>query len=193
MPQGLTSGTTPVKLSGSFDIDVDFENVPNDLMDAIKRTKSHLKTDTFERLVVGRGATDAQAIAHASSIKSLVLSLNQGTKVRPVADEVNTVAIDARDESYILTVPSDGSTAKLVANSTLGLFRGLTTFDTMWFHHEDDKYILNAPLKITDAPAFVSTKNLLFHCRSSDTAVSLSHTAGFRLTRLGTCEFEIFL
>ncbi|TCD63749.1 N-acetyl-glucosamine-6-phosphate deacetylase [Steccherinum ochraceum] len=154
IPRGLSNGTTPLKLSSSFDIQASFKNVPSDLQDAIQRTKSHLKTDTFERLVVGRGSVDAQAIAHANSLKTLVLSLNHGAAVRPIAVEVNTVAIDARDESYSLSIPSHSAQATLVANSTLGLFRGLTTFDTMWYHNGGDKYILNAPVTITDSPAF---------------------------------------
>lgn len=163
MPRELSNGTTPLKLSSSFDIQAFFKNIPSDLQDAIQRTKSHLKTDMFERLVVGRGSVDAQAITHANSLKALLLSLNHGVTVRPIAVEVNTVAIDARDESYSLTIPSHGTQATLIANSTLGLLRGLTTFDTMWYHSGGDKYILNAPVTITDSPAFVST---IFHVRA---------------------------
>lgn len=178
MPRGLTTGANPVKLSNSFAIHVDFKNVPQDLQDAVQRTKSHLTTDAFERLVIGRGATDADVIAKAKSLKTLVLTLNPHASVRPIAVEVNTVVIDARDESYILTVPSDGSEAKVVANSTLGLFRGLTTFDTMWYHQGGSKYILNAPLTVTDSPAFVSTLTLL-RCQPYNELIYVKPYRGF--------------
>ncbi|KAH8100074.1 N-acetylhexosaminidase [Cristinia sonorae] len=154
IPRGLSAGTATVKLSSSFDIHVAFNNVPADLDDAIHRIKTHLKTDTFERLVVGRGSADANSVHRAFSIKDLTLSLTQNVTIRPVAVEVNTVGIEDRDESYILTIPAKGTQATLVANSTLGLFRGLSTFDFMWYHFDGEKYILNAPLRITDSPAF---------------------------------------
>ncbi|THH31445.1 hypothetical protein EUX98_g2743 [Antrodiella citrinella] len=153
IPTGLTEGLKPVKLSGSFNVSLDIENAPTDLVDAVQRTISHLKTDTFERLVIGRGAADADAISDAPTFDALVVSLTPGAAVRPIAQEA-TVGIDGRDESYSLIIPSDGSDATLVANSTLGLFRGLTTFDMLWYHNEGAKYILNAPLTVTDSPAF---------------------------------------
>lgn len=155
MPRGLTSGTTPVKLSGSFNVHLNIHHAPNDLQDAVQRVKSHLKTDTFERLVVGRGKTDADAVKKAHVIKTLTMSLTKGAAVRSIATEVNTVGIDGRDESYSLVIPTDSSEATLTANSTLGLFRGITSFDVMWYRYQKDKYILNGPLTITDSPAFV--------------------------------------
>jgi len=53
-----------------------------------------------------------------------------------------------------LTIPDDGSGALIVANSSLGLFRGLTTFDQMWYHSTAGKYILDAPVDIFDNAAF---------------------------------------
>jgi hexosaminidase len=53
-----------------------------------------------------------------------------------------------------LTVPADGSAATLKANSTLGLFRGLTTFGQLWYDLDNMTYTIEAPISITDAPAY---------------------------------------
>jgi hexosaminidase len=63
----------------------------------------------------------------------------------------------ARSEGYSLHVPIDGSSAVLTANSTLGLFRGLTTFEQLWYDLEGVAYSYQAPVVIVDDyPAYVS-------------------------------------
>ena len=62
--------------------------------------------------------------------------------------------LGSRDESYTLSVPADGRPATLSANTTLGLLRGLSTFQQLWFAHGSETYMLGAPLSIADAPAF---------------------------------------
>jgi hexosaminidase len=73
--------------------------------------------------------------------------------VRSISDEATDV-LESRDEAYTLTVPSDGSVATLEANSTLGLFRGLTTFGQLWYEYDGVTYTLEAPIQIHDAPAY---------------------------------------
>jgi hypothetical protein len=63
--------------------------------------------------------------------------------------------LGTRDEAYTLNIPSDGSPATLSANSTLGLFRGLTTFSQIWYTHGSSIYTVEAPISISDSPAFV--------------------------------------
>ena len=58
-------------------------------------------------------------------------------------------------------MPADGSSAILIANSTLGLFRGLTTFEQLWYYFDGDIYTLEAPVQISDAPAYVRSIPLL--------------------------------
>jgi hexosaminidase len=67
----------------------------------------------------------------------------------------------SRSESYVLSVPGDGSPAVLIANSTLGLFRGLTTFGQLWYYFSGNIYTMEAPVQITDAPAYVCPIPLL--------------------------------
>ncbi|CAL1699853.1 unnamed protein product [Somion occarium] len=127
-------------------------STPQDLLDAVARSESGLKSDSFERLVVGRGSADSTAVHRALSLDALVLSLDSGRLIRSVADEA-TVSIASRSESYTLSIPARGQ-ARLVANSTLGLFRGLATFEQLWYTLDGDKYLLNAPIEIADEPAF---------------------------------------
>lgn len=153
IPPHMTTGTTPLKLSPTFSITTSVTDLPRGLLAAINDTTTRSKTDIFQRLVVGRGAVDAKNIQRAPQLRQLELSLTGS--VRSVADE-STVSLTARSEEYTLSVPADGSDARLVANSTLGLFRGLTTFSQLWYAYGDEKYMLQAPVEIEDGPAFVS-------------------------------------
>lgn len=155
IPRSLETGTTLLKLASNFDVKVHIQNPPQDLLDAVSRTKGYIQTDKLGRLVVGRGANDSTALQHAKSLPGLSLSLPSGATVRPIAEEA-VRAIDSRVEGYTLVVPSDGSSAVLTANSTLGLFRGLTTFEQLWYDLGGVTYTYEAPLKIeNDAPAYV--------------------------------------
>ena len=137
-------------LSPAFKIDVNGP-YPEDLESAVARTLQYIQTDKHERLVVGRGSVDVATIESAKQLPSLVVT----------SKDANTIAIEAiaplgtRDESYTLNIPSDGSPATLSANSTLGLFRGLTTFSQIWYTHNSSIYTVEAPISISDSPAFV--------------------------------------
>ncbi|KAH7928429.1 glycoside hydrolase family 20 protein [Leucogyrophana mollusca] len=63
-------------------------------------------------------------------------------------------ALESRNEAYSLSVPSDGSAATLKANSTLGLFRGLTTFSQLWYEYDGAIYTPEAPIDISDWPVY---------------------------------------
>lgn len=156
IPRSLQTGTSFVKLASSFDIVLDgISSPPGDLTDAIARTKSHLTDDKLERLVVGRGAADQSDVAKASSLSALKLSLTDSTSVNSIMDEA-IKPIGTRAEAYSLSVPADGGSATISANSTLGLFRGLTTFEQLfYFDGKDAVYTYQAPVTITDSPAYV--------------------------------------
>ncbi|QRW20165.1 beta-hexosaminidase [Rhizoctonia solani] len=134
-PAQLSTGTTTLRLSPSFDIKLP-DGAPSDLKDAVDRAKAELKGDKLERLVVGRGSGDASRIKSAQ-----------------IQDEAIT-ALGTRDEAYTLSVPADGNAAVISANSTLGLFRGLTTFTQMWYTYDSYTYTAEAPYAITDKPAY---------------------------------------
>lgn len=158
LPQNLTEGTTALRLSPGFHITLGSNigwNAPLDLYDAIGRTQAHLFTDNLGRLVVGRGASDADSLKSAASLSELQLSLGSGAQVNTITTESQKPPTE-RDEAYTLTVPSDGSRATITANSTLGLYRGLTTFQQLWYEYQGTVYAINAPVQIQDKPAYVS-------------------------------------
>ncbi|KAI0629989.1 N-acetylhexosaminidase [Trametes polyzona] len=153
LPRSLETGTTPLRIAPNFDILVDLAHTPTDLRDAVSRTKSFVRNDKLGRLVPDRGASDQNAIQRAKSLGALHLSLSHGSPVRSIADEAR-LAIGARSEEYQLHVPADGSPATLVANSTLGLLRGLTTFEQLWYEQSGQIYTMETPVTIVDSPAY---------------------------------------
>ncbi|KAI0671138.1 N-acetylhexosaminidase [Trametes maxima] len=153
LPRSLQTGTSTLRLAPNFGIDIDDAHAPADLKEAISRTKAFLKSDKLGRLVVGRGAEDSDALQRAKSLETLKLSLAHGAPARSITDEAR-LAIGTRREEYELHVPVDGSAATLIANSTLGLFRGLTTFEQLWYEWAGQIYTVEAPISISDSPAY---------------------------------------
>ncbi|OCH86979.1 N-acetylhexosaminidase, partial [Obba rivulosa] len=153
IPRSLTTGSSAVKLSKTFAIHVDIAHPPQDLLDAVARSTSRLQTDKFQRLVLGGVSQDITAVHTAHEIKSLILALTASAPVRNLSEEA-TMAINSRSESYTLSLPTHQAQAILTANSTLGLFRGLATFEQLWYDLDGTKYLLNGPLEIADEPAF---------------------------------------
>ena len=158
MPRDLETGTALLKLSSKFDIKVsDIPKPPQDLLDAISRTMSHLHSDQLQRLIVGRGANDSAALPHAPSLAQLTVTLTPNSPpIQSIMKEA-TKEITKRSESYSLTIPdTHHGVATLTANSSLGLLRGLTTFEQLWYQVSGTVYSYQAPVKITnDSPAFV--------------------------------------
>lgn len=153
LPASYSNGTTALVLSPSFDVDIStITSPPKDLIDAISRTKKRLVEDKLERLVPDHGASDLAILKDASSLESLILTLPGDPT--PIS-EVATAELGKRDEAYSLTVPSDGSPATISAATTLGLFRGLTTFEQLWYTRDKLIYTLEAPYNIEDAPRYV--------------------------------------
>jgi hexosaminidase len=155
VPQHYTTGSTPLRLSPSFSIKLSgVQDAPKDLVDAVTRTTAYLRTDKLQALVPDRGASSAKVIRGGKALSSLTLFLSTKGKVRSISDEAID-AVESRVEGYTLTIPADGSGAVLKANSTLGLFRGLTTFGQLWYDWDGTTYSLEAPFDIVDAPAYV--------------------------------------
>ncbi|KAF5367788.1 hypothetical protein D9615_010509 [Tricholomella constricta] len=75
IPRNLQTGTTLVKLASTFNIKVDIDNPPQDLLDAVSQANTYIQTDKLQRLVVGRGANDSAALGQAPTLPGLTLSL----------------------------------------------------------------------------------------------------------------------
>ncbi|KAF7357419.1 Beta-hexosaminidase [Mycena sanguinolenta] len=156
IPRTLKTGTDFVVLSPQFTVTVNVPNPPQDLLDAVVQTKTFLATDKLQRLVVGRGSSDAGALQTAKALPSLTLTL-QNTATHPVLPIASEAVKDitTRSEGYTLSIPSDGTAAVLSANSTLGLFRGLTTFSQFWYDYNNVTYTNVGPVSIlNDIPAY---------------------------------------
>lgn len=157
IPRTLQTGTTLLQLSPTFDITINVNNLPQDLLNAVSRTRGFIQNDKLQRLVVGRGANDSTALSNAPKLAALTISLTNGATVRSISQEA-IQPLGQRSEGYSLSVPSNGSAAVLTANSTLGLFRGLTTFEQLWYDLGGVVYTYQAPVVISnDTPAYVST------------------------------------
>lgn len=185
-PQNLQTGSSALRLDHSFTIDVAVPNAPQDLLDAAQRTQALIFSDQLGRLVLGRGEGDLPAVQAAKSLSTLKLCLSAPGTPDPIAKEA-TLPLGSRDEAYSLVVPDDGSEAVLSANSTLGLFRGLTTFGQMWYTASGIVYTLGAPVNIQDWPAYVR----VFFSKPASSALLIfdlfSRIAGSYWTRRGTC------
>ena len=161
LPTSLKTGSTGLRLASNFHIHLSVQHAPEDLQAAVKRTQGYLKTDKLERLVIGRGESDSSTIRNAKQLSSLAVSLTSTNgAVRSISDEAMD-ELENRDEAYSLTVPGDGSAATLKANSTLGLFRGLTTFGQLWYEFDGTTYTLEAPIQISDAPTYVRSNTVV--------------------------------
>ena len=174
LPHSITTGSTGLVLSPSFKIKVNGP-YPEDLESAVVRTLNYIQTDKHERLVVGRGSVDVATIQSAKQLNSLVVTSNDWNTI---ATEART-PLDTRDESYTLNIPSDGSPATLSASSTLGLFRGLTTFSQIWYTYNTTIYTIEAPISISDSPAFV--RRFLFRSSLSVDVISVTALPRFHV------------
>ena len=185
-PRTLSTGDSALTISDGFSIDTTaINNPPRDLKDAASRTRRYMQEDKLGRLVVGRGPGAGVSLDNAPKLKRLSLRLNHinGTaptvnlllndeydipdterfpmgekaqaRVQSIAD-ITALPVEQRDESYRLKIPNDGSDAVLLANTTLGLLRGLTTFSQMWYQHERWVYTVEAPFDIVDEPYYVN-------------------------------------
>ena len=152
-PRNISTGSDALRLDPGFTITVAVPNPPSDLLAAASRTRALLFTDNLGHLVVGRGAEDLPVVRPAAALSKLTLRLGSSDS-QPIAMEA-TLPLGSRDEAYSLVVPADGSPALLSANSTLGLFRGLTTFSQLWYTANGTVYTLGVPVAIQDSPAYV--------------------------------------
>jgi hexosaminidase len=170
-PASFTNGTSYLKLSSSFSISYAgslASGAPSDLKSAVSTTISFLKNDNLQRLILGQGATDVPFFAKAKTLSKLTLSLNGKSKGSiPSISQNAILPLASRDESYTLKVPADGSAATITANTTVGLYRGLTTFTQLWYTFDKTIYTFQAPISIVDAPAFVSSSLSLVYRKAA--------------------------
>lgn len=211
IPRSLETGTKLLKLSPSFSVELHIPNAlepPKDLLDAISRTKLRLQNDKLGRLIQRRGEEDRGALASAPSLNRLTLTVDGDNPISSIASE-SVKAIGSRSEGYSLTVPADGSYASISAGSSLGLLRGLTTFEQLWYWVPSSDstsseleldgivYAYQAPVTIkNDAPAFVSALSVHIRRRkalSNPYSLTVDSCWTLHATCTSTCGFQTVL
>ncbi|KAF8512648.1 beta-hexosaminidase [Hysterangium stoloniferum] len=152
-PTELSTGNTVLRLGTLFKFHPRIKKTPRDLKAAMSRSRAFLFSDKLQMLVPDRGANYAHAVKAAKVLTGMILSLEDDAVAEAIADEA-TKPIKQRDERYTLTIPSDGGPGTLTAKTTLGLYRGLTTFEQLWYDVDGLTFTTLAPITIHDAPAF---------------------------------------
>lgn len=129
-PTTLEQGSTVLGLNEDFTITWSSESpILDDLRSASERLKIALLANRHYYLSVPRGREflDDQVLV----LPGIDIVLN-GPNPDSIASEMTKEA-RSRRESYELDVPADGSFARLTAESSLGAFRGLTTFEQLFY------------------------------------------------------------
>lgn len=166
-------GTGPVKLSPKFDIHLgnhqnEAANVP-DLMAAMQRTMARLQ----HAPPPSENKTDdewKQEAGNATELTALSLYLVEGREMRDISVEAHSWSLDPNTDQYWLTVTAsgDGSGSYITAETSLGLLRGLQTFEQLWRNVSAiDALYAPSTVYIWDKPAFVSSLSrcsIVIHC-----------------------------
>lgn len=135
LPTKYDTGSEVICLSTDFQISVD-SSASQDLHDAIERTLEHLKESKHEYLSIWHGSEFFKDTSECQYwLSSLVLSFDgDAHPTKSILDgAIQQPEERVEWEAYHLTVPTNG-TATLTAASALGLFRGLTTFEALFFY-----------------------------------------------------------
>lgn len=162
LPTDYTTGDQTLCLSPDFSIQLEEhsgQHLPDDLKEAAKRTERRLFENTHQLLTPKRGTelfdTEAQEGECKHWLPSLHIVLDSREKHVPsIMDSAIRPAEDRPDlERYSLSVPLDG-TATIKAPTALGAFRGLTTFENLFFYlREQDNGMGANEESITDVLA----------------------------------------
>ncbi|KAM6494282.1 N-acetylhexosaminidase [Amanita muscaria] len=170
-PQQITTGTTPLRLSPGFPIQPsNINGAPQDLSDAITRTKQFLQKDNLQILAPDRGASNAGAISKASTLSKLTLSLDGGP-VTSISQEA-VKPLESRVEGYSLSIPANGGEAVLSANTTLGLFRAYPYRGFMLDTARNYFPVLDI-LRVLDAMSWVKLNTFHWHVVDSQSFPSV--------------------
>jgi hexosaminidase len=179
LPTSFTVGFTPIIISPNLTINLVTSggvaiSPPFDLGEAIERTKGHIFQTRHQYLSPTRGSEFFDTVPAATSVPVLtnislqLKSHDLDTPSLTIAQCAHAAVEDRSElETYRLTI-SDGAHCLISSNSTLGLLRGLTTFEQLIYHlplgHGDKAetgesglgklYAPHAPYEIKDRPAF---------------------------------------
>lgn len=148
-PTHSSIGNTTTCLDPGFSISFS-AHAPADLRAAATRTTRAIRASKMRYLSPTYGAEFFPSGAGCTHwVKSLTVAVNDAATIAAHA----TRKAEARVEGYNLTLPADGE-AHIAAETALGAFRGLTSFQNLWYRHNGDVYAPFAPYAIADSPQF---------------------------------------
>jgi hexosaminidase len=144
LPKSYTTGSTILCLSPEFTFtyaDNLHHNAPKDLQDAARRTIEEIWRSKHQYLSPDRGAGfffSEEGVRNGNGcemyLDEVTLHLDGDGNVASIFDEaIRPVEDRVELERYTLSIPLEGS-AEIRSKSTLGLYRGLTTFQQLFYH-----------------------------------------------------------
>ncbi|GAA5873098.1 hypothetical protein JCM3774_000341 [Rhodotorula dairenensis] len=148
-------GTDFLRLAPNFDIISDVVGLhPDDLNEVVDRALLLMRSDEHQVLLPGRATAERDRVADGCVLEALRFNVT-GT-LSSIASETNKPH-DRIDESYTLKVDAAG--AQLIANTSLGILRGLQTFVQLIYALPEVEgpptaYLREVPHDIRDRPAF---------------------------------------
>lgn len=148
LPTQYTTGQDVLCLSPHFEIQLDpslkGRETPEDMRRAIKRTEEGLWTNRHQYLSIQRGAeffpSDNLKDGCRHSLRTLRISVEGDDEIKPIMNSAIRPAEERPDlERYTLSVPLSGP-AVLKAPTALGVLRGLTTFENLFYYLSKPQY-----------------------------------------------------
>jgi hexosaminidase len=139
LPTRYTTGNKVICLSPDFSIKFD-SHVPEDLKKAAQRVEKGIWEHEHQYLSVKRGAEffgEGQGCEYTLSTLEVIVDYH-GHHVPSIMDSAIRPAEDRPDlEAYTLSIPL-GDRATTKSPTALGAYRGLTTFENLFYHIPSD-------------------------------------------------------
>jgi hypothetical protein len=131
LPQTVTGGNTVIAIGHSLDVIFNVQgSIPQDLAAAAERAVADVTESEHYYLSPERGKEFL--LDNDLPVLTALEIILQGSDYGTIASEVSKEAGERR-EAYELDIPADGGNARLTATSSLGAFRGLATFEQLFY------------------------------------------------------------
>jgi hexosaminidase len=140
LPTRHTTGNKVICLSPDFSIKFD-SHVPEDLKKAAQRVEKGIWEHEHQYLSVRRGAEffeGSNGCEHTLSILEVVVDHDGHGHMASIMDSAIRPAEDRPDlEAYTISIPLSNR-ATIKSPTALGAYRGLTTFENLFYHYPAD-------------------------------------------------------
>ncbi|KAK0547502.1 Glucosamine-6-phosphate isomerase (Glucosamine-6-phosphate deaminase) (GNPDA) (GlcN6P deaminase) [Tilletia horrida] len=199
-----------------------------DLARAVQRTEAAIRRDKAYLLQVGHGSDRAHTIQNSPVLDTIQIQLVSGGSrhqarhphmpraTGPSLRSEILQPVELHDESYEISLPSDGGAGTLTASSALGILRGLSTIEQLFNDLPPDstgpaalyarefatravnmtaartRFIQGVPLQISDKPAFPWRGLILDTSRNFYSVPSIERTLNaMALVKLNTFHWHM--